>query len=288
MAAVSREPGRGRVAILAGAGNLPTHVARAIRSAGEDPFIIALSDEADGDWASFQHERIGTGDFAAVERIVRVNSIDRLILSGSVKRRPEWREIRPTWKTLARMPSVVRTLLRGGDDQVLRMVIALIEGAGARVIGAHEVAPDLVATHGSLTSIEPDAASKRDIAAGREAALALGRLDVGQAAVAIGGRVVALEGVEGTDEMLARVADLRGRGRLSTSRKGVLVKFCKPDQDERADLPTIGAGTVKGLIEAGLAGVAVEAGRSLLLEREAAIAAADQAGIFIAGVTRED
>lgn len=281
-------PGQGRLAILAGAGRLPAHVADAARQGGESPFIISLSREADRDWSTFDHAEIGTGDLAALERIIRREKIDRVVLSGGVKRRPEWREIRPTLRTLARMPHVVSTLLGGGDDKVLRMVIGLIESAGARVVAAQEIAPDLVAEIGPLTKTAPDKADLQDIAAGRAAALALGRLDIGQAAVAVGGRVIALEGLEGTEAMLTRVAGLREEGRLSARRKGVLVKFCKPGQDERADLPSIGRSTVLQLAAAGLAGVAVEAGRSLLLEREAAIATADKAGLFIAGVTREE
>jgi DUF1009 family protein len=278
----------GRLAILAGGGQLPVHVAEAARRHGEDPFIIGLRAEVDRDWSRFDHVLIGTGDFAALERAVKANGIKRMVMSGGVRRRPEWRELRPTLRTLLKMPKIVSTLLRSGDDQVLRMVIALLESCGVRVIGAQEIAPDLLAHVGSLTKAKPKPADLADIEAARAAALALGKLDIGQGAVAVGGRVVALEGPEGTDEMLSRVADLRRQGRISKTRRGVLVKFGKPQQDERADLPSIGLGTVRGLVSAGLSGVAVEAGRSLVLEREATIAAADEAGLFIFGIAAED
>ncbi len=278
----------GRLAILAGGGQLPVHVAEAARRNGEDPFIIGLRAEVDRDWSRFDHVLIGTGDFSALERAVKANGITRMVMSGGVKRRPEWRELRPTLGTLLKMPAIVSTLLRSGDDQVLRMVIALLESCGVRVIGAQEIAPDLLAETGALGRANPKPQDLADIDAARAAALALGKLDIGQGAVAVGGRVVALEGPEGTDEMLNRVADLRRQGRISKSRRGVLVKFGKPQQDERADLPSIGLGTVRGLVSAGLAGVAVEAGRSLLLEREATIAAADEAGLFLLGITAED
>lgn len=278
----------GRLAVLAGAGRLPLHVAEAARRSGENPFIIVLGAEADHDWSGFDHVVIGTGDFARLEKAIAAERIDRVVMSGGVRRRPEWREIRPTLRTLARMPHVVATLLKGGDDTVLRMVIDLIEGCGARVVGAQEIAPDLLAEIGSITRQGPTAEDRRDIEAGRAAALALGRLDVGQAAVAIGGRVVALEGLEGTDAMLHRVADLRREGRISPRRKGVLVKFCKPQQDERADLPSIGRQTVESLLRAGLAGVAVEAGRALVLDRGETVEAANEAGIFIAGIERDE
>jgi len=126
----------------------------------------------------------------------------------------------------------------------------------------------------------------RDIEKAASAAMALGALDVGQGAVCVGGRVVALEGVEGTDRMLERVAALRAEGRISARRKGVLVKLCKPQQDVRADLPSIGVSTVDNARKAGLAGIAVEAGRALVLDRQAMIATADASGLFVCGIDR--
>jgi DUF1009 family protein len=111
-------------------------------------------------------------------------------------------------------------------------------------------------------------------------------LDVGQGAVSVGGRIVALEGVEGTDQMIERVAGLRAAKRISQRRRGVLVKLCKPQQDLRADLPSIGVSTILNAKAAGLGGIAVEAGRALILERKAAIDAADAAGMFIFGIDR--
>jgi DUF1009 family protein len=110
------------------------------------------------------------------------------------------------------------------------------------------------------------------------------RFDIGQAVVVIGGRVVALEAAEGTDAMLARVAALRRDGRVRAGkRRGVLVKMAKRGQDLRTDLPVIGADTVENAAAAGLAGIAVEAGRTLIAERPATVAAADRAGLFVVG-----
>ncbi len=180
----------------------------------------------------------------------------------------------------------VKTLLAGGDDVVLKMVIGLIEAQGCHVIGAHEIAPDLLAETGPIGAVSPSADDWRDITRGAEAAEALGLLDVGQGAVSVGGRIVALEGVEGTDAMLERVAHLRAEKRISQHRKGVLVKLCKPQQDVRADLPSIGRSTIENARKAGLAGIAVEAGRALVIEREALISAADEAGLFVIGIDR--
>ncbi|MGQ2968744.1 MAG: LpxI family protein [Allorhizobium sp.] len=281
-------PRTGRLAIIAGSGKLPLFLAEAARDAGEDPIVLRLKNEADDLWQGFDTAVIGVGDMAGLSALFRQHDIRRVVMSGAVKRRPAFGEIRVNWKSLLKLPSALKTLLAGGDDAVLRMVISLIEAQGCEVLGAHEILPGLLATVGPLGAISPDADSLKDIEKAAEAAETLGRLDVGQGAVSVGGRIVALEGVEGTDSMLARVKDLRAEGRISRRRKGVLVKLCKPQQDLRADLPTIGVSTVANAKAAGLAGIAVEAGRALVVEREAVIAAADAAGIFVVGIDRSD
>ena len=276
-----------RLAIIAGGGLLPRYVAEAARARGENPYIFALSNESTEDWTGFDHRTISVGDYAGLRTVLHEKGIGRAVLSGWVRRRPEWRDIRAPLKALLQLPAVVRTLMKGGDDAVLKMVIRLLEAEGVRVVGAQEIVPDLLGTAGPLGRVTPDAAAEADIAAASAAALALGRLDVGQGAVAVGGRVVALEGAEGTDAMLERVADLRHAGRISARRKGVLVKLCKPGQDPRADLPSVGMETLRRARAAGLAGIAVEAGRSLVLERETLVAEADASGLFIAGIVPE-
>ena len=277
---------KGRLAIVAGGGFLPLYVAEAARAAGENPFILRLKNEADQQWQGFDSAVIGVGDMAGLSSLLKTNAIDRVVLSGGVKRRPAFGEIRVNFKSLLKLPMAVKTLLGGGDDVVLKMVIGLIEAQGCHVIGAHEIAPDLLAETGSIGTVSPSADDWRDITRGAEAAEALGRLDVGQGAVAVGGRIVALEGVEGTDAMLERVAHLRAEKRISQHRKGVLVKLCKPQQDVRADLPSIGRSTIENAKRAGLAGIAVEAGRALVIEREALIRAANEAGLFVVGIDR--
>lgn len=279
-------PRTGRLAIIAGSGKLPLFLAEAARAAGEDPFVLRLKNEADEIWQGFDNAVIGVGDMAGLSALFRQHDIRRVVMSGAVKRRPAFGEIRVNLKSLLKLPMALKTLMAGGDDAVLRMVISLIEAQGCEVLGAHEILPGLLASVGPLGAVSPDTDDERDIERAAEAAEALGRLDVGQGAVAVGGRIVALEGVEGTDAMLSRVEGLRAEGRISRRRRGVLVKLCKPQQDLRADLPTIGVSTVENARAAGLAGIAVEAGRALVVEREAMIAAADAAGLFVVGLDR--
>ncbi|KEQ03415.1 LpxI family protein [Pseudorhizobium pelagicum] len=284
MAAPTRPERHGRLAIVAGWGHLPLYLAEAARAAGEDPVVIALANEANQTFSGYDMVTANVGDLAGIERFMRQKGVDRVVMSGAVRRRPDWREIRPTFRTLVKVPAVARTLLSGGDDALLQMVIRLFEGMGCRVIGAHEIAPGLLARTGVLTTATPSADDLRDVEEAIKAALALGELDVGQGAVSVGGRVVALEGAEGTDRMLERVALLRDEGRISRRRRGVLVKLCKPQQDVRADLPAIGMSTVTNAARAGLAGIAVEAGRALVLDEQAVIAAAEDAGLFVCGI----
>lgn len=282
----SRPEIKDRLAIIAGGGLLPLHVAEAARTHGENPFIIALANESERDWSSFDHTTLGIGNFKAISGTFRDAGIGRVVMSGAVRRRPDWRDIKPTLKSLVKIPSVLRTLLSGGDDAVLKMAIELIETNGARVIGVQDIVPELLAEIGALGARMPGTEDEADIEAAEAAAIALGHLDVGQGAVAVGGRVVALEGPEGTDAMLERVARLKADGRISSRRRGVLVKLCKPQQDLRADLPSVGPSTIKSAQAAGLAGIAVEAGRALVLDREEMIALANEAGLFVTGVDR--
>ena len=274
----------GRLAILAGKGRFPVLVARAARELGHDPYIFGIRGEADQDWVSFDHCEISIADLSGFAKAVRHLSIGSVVLAGGIGRRPDMAEIRPTWRSLIGFLPSLRVLVSGGDDKLLRFAIRVLENEGVKIVAAQQVAPGLLAQAGPLGRVRPDTAGAADIEAAAAAALALGRLDVGQGAVSVRGRVIALEGLEGTDAMLARVADLRASGRLPARRGGVLVKLCKPGQDERADLPSIGPGTIASAHSAGLAGIAVESGRSMVLDRDLVIAEADRLGLFVIGI----
>ncbi|WP_412048807.1 LpxI family protein [Hoeflea sp. Naph1] len=277
-----------RLGILAGRGCFPVLVSSSARDMGHNPYIVAIEGEADQDWSGFDHCVLGIGDVAGLSALIRREKIGTLMLAGGIDRRPRFRDIRPTWSSLAAAPSLLRTLLSGGDDQILRAAIGLLEKQGVQVVGAQTVAPGLLSQIGPLGKLEPRPSDQADIAAAEQAALALGQLDVGQGAVSVGGRVIALEGLEGTDLMLERVAALRAAGRLPRGRGGVLVKMCKPEQDERADLPSIGPDTVTNAHAAGLSGIAVEAGRTLVLERELVVTLANRLGVFVTGLGPDD
>lgn len=278
----------GRLAIIAGRGRLPLDIAYAAREAGENPFIIPLIGEAGEIPSDFEQQSMSIADGKQLISLIKSRGVDRLIMSGGINRRPEASEVRLPLRLLMTTAKIGKALIGAGDDKLLRVVISMIETSGCRVIGAQEVVPDLLADFGPLGTGSPDALAKKDIAIACAGANALGELDVGQGAVAVGGRIVALEGPEGTDGMLERVRLLKETGRISDKRKGVLVKLCKPQQDKRADLPSMGPDTVRNAHRAGLAGIALDAGRSFVLDREEVIREADRLGVFVVGIDREN
>ncbi|WP_208541014.1 LpxI family protein [Bartonella capreoli] len=270
----------GRVAIIAGNGILPVAVARALEERGQKPFLVLLCDEADTALYNYEHCELSIGELARLFKILKKAMICNVILAGGVKKRPTLLQLRPDWTTLLALPKLFKAL-GSGDDSLLKACIRVIEAHGFQVIGAHEVLPDLLAPiEFNLTSRRATQKENVDIQLAAKATRFLGQLDVGQAAVAINGRVVALEGAEGTDSMLRRVHEMRERKQIPL-KGGVLVKSAKPQQDHRVDLPSIGPTTVINVAKSGLAGIAVEANRSLILSLRETIEEANKHSLFI-------
>jgi DUF1009 family protein len=213
-----------------------------------------------------------------------------MVIAGSVTR-PDLLHVRPDAGFFRHLPALVGVITAGGDDGTLTRVVRFLEGRGLTVLGVPDVAPQLLVGEGAMTGRDMDAASAADAEIALRLIGVLGDLDVGQAVAVAGGRVRAIEGVEGTDRMLARMApavagDRSGAAEPEGRRHGVLVKAPKPGQELRVDLPAIGPQTVARADAAGLAGIAVVAGHALALERGAMIAAARSAGLFIVGLPR--
>lgn len=274
-----------RVAVIAGSGRLPANVVEGLATAGHDPFVVLIAGEADSDanLRAHDHATLEIESFGSLAPLFRKKGITHVVLAGGVARRPRLWRMRPTPWLLSIVAKALYGLSRG-DDGLLRTIVRVFEDEGFKIVGAHEIVPDLLSPEGVLTKAAPTAADRRDLDAAFGAAKAIGKLDIGQAAIAIGGRVVALEGIEGTDGLLERTQGMRDHGRLAAAKRGVLVKCAKPGQELRADLPAIGPATVEGAHAAGLAGIGVEAGRSLMLDHAELIARADELGLFIIGL----
>jgi len=214
---------------------------------------------------------------------MRASNCHDLLFIGTLVR-PALSEIRLDWGTL-RVIRLIWAAFRGGDDHLLSGIGRIFEQEGFRMVGIRDVAPELLMPEGCLTRAEPDAAAAVDIARGREVLRALSPFDIGQAAVVIDGHVVGVEDIEGTDGLLARVARLRGEGRIrAKTMRGALVKTPKSSQDLRFDLPTVGSRTIEGAAAAGLAGIAIAAGHTMVADPQAMIETADAAGLFVTGL----
>ncbi len=276
-----------RVAILAGGGQLPLMIAASVVQRGGTVHVVAIEGEADPAVAAYPHTWVNYGQARRMMRALkgdRPPSPDNIMVIAGAVTRPDIASIRPDVGLLRLLPQVLRLIRAGGDDALLTRVIRLYESEGLHVSGVQDVAPELLIGPGQLGAIEMNAAEAGNLALADAVLATLGDLDVGQAVVAADGRIIAIEGVEGTDRMLARAAGLH---REAGARAGVLLKLPKPGQERRVDLPAIGPRTVLGAISARLAGIAVSAGATLALERDELIRTADAAGLFVAGLPAE-
>jgi UDP-2,3-diacylglucosamine hydrolase len=273
------------VGVIAGGGVMPFAVADSLTARGIAPVLFALRGACDSVRVErFRHHWISVGQLGRATKLFRAEGCRDLIFIGTLMR-PALSEIRLDWGTLRVLGSVM-TAFRGGDDHLLSGVGRILERDGFRMVGIKDVAPDLLMPEGCITRATPDGSAAADITRGREVLDALGPFDIGQAAVVIDGHVVAVEDIEGTDGLLARVARLRAEGRIRAKpARGVLVKAPKSSQDLRYDLPTVGPRTVEGAAKAELAGVAIAAGNAIVVEPQALIEAADKAGLFIQGIS---
>src|SRR5580692_747071 len=272
------------VGLIAGGGMMPFAVADSLIARGIDPVLFALKGACDPVAAArFRHHWISVGHLGKAEKLFRAENCRNLIFIGTLVR-PALSEIRLDWATV-RVSSRVWAAFRGGDDHLLSGIGRILEQDGFRMLGIKDVAPDVLMPQGCLTRVSPDENSTADIAKGRDVLRALSPFDIGQAAVVIDGHVVAFEDIEGTDGLLARVARLRMEGRIrGKTARGVLVKAPKSGQDLRFDLPTIGPRTVEGAVAANLAGIAIVAGNTIVVEPQTVIEAADAAGLFVTGL----
>ncbi|WP_172822899.1 LpxI family protein [Granulibacter bethesdensis] len=264
--------------IIAGSGDLPGRVAAAAMRAGRDVFIIAVEGYAEPAVVGpYPHAFVRVGAAGRILSLLKQAGCRDLVLVGPVKR-PSILQLRPDAEG-ARILARIGKAAFAGDDGLLAAVVRVLAEEGFQVIGAHDVLTDIVGPAGVMTSAVPDEAARGDIARGIAVVQALGAVDVGQGCVVQQGIALAVEAIEGTDAMLARSATVARPGP-----GGVLVKLVKPGQDRRADLPTLGPRTVRAAIEAGLRGIAFEAGGTILTAQAEMVRLADEGGLFLIGI----
>ncbi len=265
---------------------MPRLVAEAAERGGRAPIVFAISGE--GNAAGFGNvtvHELRWGELGRLLKLANEAGCRQAIFIGTISARPDLSQIRPDLGGLKHLPRVIK-LLTSGDHSLLEGLAQIFGDNGIALVGPLDVAPDLTLPEGCQVGRVPDNAAA-DIEAATKAARLIGSLDIAQGAVAVGGRVVALEDVAGTDALLERVAAYRAAGRIGKA-GGALVKCLKPQQDGRHDTPTIGAETAAAAARAGLAGVAAEAERTMLAGRDETIEAFRAAGLFLLGLKRPD
>ena len=258
-----------KLGLIAGGGDLPLTLARHCKSVGRPLYVIRLAGFADSALDVFDGEVRGLLDFAGGMRALRAAGCEAVCLAGSVTR-PDLREAYG-------LPAGV-VAAQTGDDALLSAVLASFTAEGFAIEGAHEVMGGLTLAAGRLGALNADKDHQLDISRAMQAAKAIGALDVGQGAICRDGSILAVEAADGTDAMLRRIVP------LEAARRGVLVKASKPGQELRVDLPAIGPTTVELVASAGLAGIAGEAGKVLVIDPDKTARRADALGLFVVGV----
>jgi DUF1009 family protein len=273
---------QGTLGLIAGRGLLPESVIRACLAEGRPIFVVSVASEGERQaaLADVPHACLPVSSVGkAVALLKKAGARDLLMLGGVA--RPRLSELRPDAKGLQLLARLAG-LKRAGDNDLLSAVLAFLEEQGFRILKVQDALPSLLAPAGAATRLVPDARDMEDIRYAAEAARALGRFDIGQSVAVEEGVVLAVEGPEGTDALIARAGSLR-----LGKRGPILVKTKKPGQDDRVDLPAVGVTTILNARRHGFRGLAVEAGQTLLPEREETLRTAEEAGMFIWGTTAE-
>jgi len=265
-----------RFAIIAGNGRFPFLVLDAAHDRGVDPLVVAIKEEAFPELAkhSREIEWLSLGEVARLLELLSARGVNKVVLAGQVKHVQLFSSIRPD--------GVVEQILKGMDrkntDALIGVFVSMLEARGIQVVDSTLFIKPLLAAAGEMTERAPDSSELADIAYGREIAKKIAGLDIGQTIVVADQACVAIEAMEGTDAAIERAAT------LSNGRRLVVVKVSKPQQDMRFDVPVVGVRTIRVMKRSNARVLAVDAGKTLLFEREQLIQEANQAGIAVIGL----
>lgn len=272
------ETNQRKLGIIAGGGSIPQILINYAKEHKIPYFVLAI--EGNADRACFDetinHKWIRIGQAGTGFKYLKDEGVQDVVMIGTIHR-PTLSELVPDLRTAAFFAKIGFRAL--GDDGILRAVVKELESESLKVVGIHEIIPDLLTKEGVLTKTKPDKQALADIARGIEVDLTLGALDVGQSVVVQQGLVLGVEGIEGTDELIKRCGGYSRKGL-----GGVLVKLRKTHQDMRIDLPTIGTTTIENAHNAGLRGIAVHAGNALIVDEPEVIKLANKYKMFLIGI----
>lgn len=280
--AVKQEDALPAVGIVAGKGDLPRRLIAACIKKKRPFLVLAVQGETDAALTQdVPHAWFPIGQLGKAVEACKQAGVTHVVMAGRIER-PPLLGLMPD-ATGARLLARLGKALFAGDNRLLSTVVEFLEEEGLSVIGVEDVLDDVLMPEGPIGRNLPDKAAQEDIALGVKIAKEIGRLDIGQAVLIQQGYVLGVEAVEGTDALIERCTHLK-----MSPKGGVLVKVCKPSQEARVDLPTIGVKTVENIAKAGFAGIAAEAGKSLIIGRDLVERKANELGVFVIGFSLAD
>jgi UDP-2,3-diacylglucosamine hydrolase len=267
-----------RLGLIAGNGRFPFLVLDAARGAGHDVTVIALKEETFPELADAAARApaspfhwISIGQLGRCITLLKEAGVERAVMAGQVKHTKLF-DVRPDW-TLGR---VLMRLATRNTDSIISGVADVLRDNGIPLIDSTALLAPLLAREGVLTRRAPDEGQRADLEFGYGVADTIAGLDIGQTIAVKSAAVVAVEAMEGTDAVIARAGQLAGAGVR-------IVKVAKPNQDMRFDVPVIGVSTIAAMTAAGADTLSIDAGKTLMIDGDAIIRAADDAGICIVG-----
>jgi DUF1009 family protein len=282
-------PARGKLGLIAGNGRFPFLLLDAARAHGLEVVVAAIKEETDREMDSIAARDPGVrvhwlslGELSRLIETFKVEGVARAVMAGQVKHKQIFSSIRPDWQ-LAKLLLSLRTR---NTDMLLGAVAKVLGDEGIELISSTAYLEPLLATTGVMTAREPSADEMADIEYGVTVARGIAGFDLGQTVVVAGRACVAVEAMEGTDATIARAGELfrsLDAGDTTLSRSLTIVKVAKPNQDMRFDVPVVGVPTIAAMKAAGATCLCVEAGRTMLFDKAAMVAAADALGIAIVG-----
>jgi len=260
------------IGLIAGTSQFPLLFARAARAAGYRVVTVAFRGETFPQLEAEVDEItwVKLGKLGQLIKALNKGGARRAVMAGGVNKTRLFRDVKPDLKAL----SLLRRLRHRADDGLLRLLAEALAEEGVEIIASHELVPELLAAPGVYTSRGPTASEQEDARLGWDMSAELGKLDIGQCLVVKGRVVVAVEAIEGTDQCIRRGGELAAGG-------AVVVKRAKAIQDVRFDLPSVGADTVTTMAQAGASCLVIEAGRTLVFDREEMVERADAADICV-------
>ena len=269
---VSASSSQERIGLIAGSGQFPLLFSKAAAKKGMGVFTVAYVNEADPTLSRLSEEIqwLHLGQVKRLIRFFKQNQVKRAVMLGGVRKTRLFTDVKPDMKAIA----IIAGMRHTHDDAVMRAFADHLEKEGIQIEPSTFLLPELLAMPGIWTRRKPSRSEKKDIAMGFHIAREIGRLDIGQSIIVGGGSTLAVEAIDGTDATIER------GGRLGNG-EAVLVKVCKPNQDFRFDVPTVGAQTIETMIRHHVRALAIEAQRTVVFDRAEMIRLADESGIAI-------